>query len=274
MNERIIGLQEWFETPAGQYLQDWEQARFDSAVADIFGYHALQLGLPALDALGANRMPHRWLANSHPESPARADSPVRQAPSLLIDFAALPFPATSLDLVVMPHSLDCHADPHAALREVARVLVPEGRVVICGFNPASLWGLRQRREALFRRWGLGRPILPELGQTIGNWRLRDWLHLLDFEIETSHFGCYRPAVGSDKWLRRLGWMDRLGARWWPIFGAVYFVVAVKRVHGVRLMGPAWKKVASRASNSLPVANRNSDNPLVQRQEQEPFIESR
>jgi SAM-dependent methyltransferase len=271
MNEQIIGLQDWFETPAGRYLLAWEQTRFESAVADIFGYHALQLGLPALDALSANRMPHRWLATSQPAQRAVV-GPVAREPALKIDFAALPFPPASLDLVAMPHTLDSHPDPHAALREVARVLVPEGRVVICGFNPASLWGLRHRREALCRRYELGTPMLPELGQTIGNWRLRDWLHLLDFEIEASHFGCYLPVVGSDKWLKRLGWMDRLGSRWWPIFGAVYFVVAVKRVHGVRLLGPAWKKVTSRASNSLPVANRNGDNPLIQRREQEASIE--
>jgi SAM-dependent methyltransferase len=273
MNEQIIGLQDWFETPAGQYLLDWEQSRFEAAVADIFGYHALQLGLPALDALTANRMPHRWLAISWPHSRKTA-LPVAREPALVMDFAALPFAAASLDLVVMPHTLDSHLDPHASLREVARVLVPEGRVVICGFNPASLWGLRHRRELLCRRYGLGTPLLPELGQTIGNWRLRDWLHLLDFEIESSHFGCYVPVVGSEKWLKRLAWMDRLGSRWWPIFGAVYFVVAIKRVHGVRLLEPAWKKVSSRSSSSLPVANRNSDNSLIQRQEQEASIESR
>ena len=38
-----------------------------------------------------------------------------------------------------------------ALREVERVLVPEGRVVIFGLNPMSLWGLRQRRAHLYRR---------------------------------------------------------------------------------------------------------------------------
>ena len=64
MSGQIIGLHDWFETPPGRYLLAWEQAQFDQAVADIFGYHALQLGLPAVDALRANRMPHRWLASA------------------------------------------------------------------------------------------------------------------------------------------------------------------------------------------------------------------
>ena len=267
MSDRIIGLQDWFESPAGRYLLDWEQVQLEQAVADIFGYHALQLGLPVLDALQANRMPHRWLASA-----TAADAAPQ--PTLLTDFAALPFAAASLDLVVLPHTLDSHPDPHATLREVARVLVPEGRVVICGFNPASLWGLRRWREQLRRRLGVGALLLPELGESIGYWRLRDWLHLLDFEIEDGHFGCYRPVLRSEKWLRRLDWMDRAGPRWWPIFGAVYFLVAVKRVHGVRLLGPAWKNATSRATASVPMAHRSGDNQPLHRTEQETSFEPR
>lgn len=259
MNDRIIGLQDWFDTPPGRYLLDWERVQFDQAVADIFGYHALQLGLPALDALRANRMPHRWLATGAPVR-GREGGPAPRA-ALLTDFSALPFPAASLDLVVLPHTLETHPDPHAALREVARVLVPEGRVVIAGFNPASLWGLRRRREHLLRRFGLGEPFLPEVGELIGNWRLRDWLRLLNFEVEAGRHGCYRPAVRSEKWLRRYEWMDGAGQRWWPIFGAVYFLVAIKRVHGVRLLGAAWKTAASRATAPVSIANRSGDNPV-------------
>jgi len=58
----MMAASDWFRTPPGQALLRWEQAHFDAAVADVFGYHALQLGLPEIDALAANRMPHRWLA--------------------------------------------------------------------------------------------------------------------------------------------------------------------------------------------------------------------
>src|SRR5215216_6037912 len=76
MAERaIIGLAEWLKTPAGRYLLAWEQAHLDTAVADVFGFHALQLGLPELDALRMNRMPHRWVATEHPDaSQAALDS--------------------------------------------------------------------------------------------------------------------------------------------------------------------------------------------------------
>ncbi|HBU19724.1 MAG TPA: SAM-dependent methyltransferase, partial [Hydrogenophaga sp.] len=58
----IISLTDWFQTAPGRYLLDWEQRQFDLAVSDLFGYNALQLGLPELRTLDANRMPHRWLA--------------------------------------------------------------------------------------------------------------------------------------------------------------------------------------------------------------------
>ena len=249
-------------TPAGRCILEWEQTHLDVAVADLFGFHALQLGLPELDALRANRMPHRWVATEAPlargavSDEARPDTaalhdeagpggavPARRfaAIALRCDFDALPFDSNSLDLVVLPHALELARDPHLALREVERVLVPEGRVVIVGFNPISPWGLRQAlgrwRRRLLPRSARGL-YLPEAGEFLSYRRLRDWLRLLSFEVEDGRFGCYRLPVASIKWLLRLAWMERVGERWWPVFGAAYFVVAVKRVRGMRLVGLA------------------------------------
>jgi SAM-dependent methyltransferase len=244
-------MHEWFETPPGRYLLDWERAEFDRAVSDIFGYHAVQLGLPELDCLASNRMPHKWLALAEAKP-----APGGPSPALLTHYAALPFEENSVDLVVLPHSLELNVDPHATLREVERVLVPEGKLVICCLNPASLWGLRQRRAHLYRRLGFGELYLPDAGEFIGYRRLRDWLRLLSFEVESSSFGCYRPSLSTDKWLSRFDWMDDVGARWWPIFGAVYFLVAVKRVRGVKLIGAAWKPAKAIATAPVPMANRH------------------
>ena len=267
MTDQIIGLQDWFQTPPGRYLLGWERAQFDDAVADVFGYHALQLGLPGLDTLQTNRMPHRWLATMQPAAPLADQSahlPNGSRAVLVSDFSALPFPANSLDLIVLPHALELNADPHATLREVERVLVPEGRLVISGLNTTSLWAMRQHRAHLYRRMGLGNKLfLPDAGEFIGYRRLRDWLRLLSFEVEMGRFGCYRPAVESEEWLRRFEWMDAAGDRWWPIFGAVYFLVAVKRVRGMRLLGPAWKPVAKRAAAPVSIAGRTHRKPSRQ-----------
>ena len=222
----------------------------DQTVADLFGFHALQLGLPALDALAANRMPHRWVASADaagecsPQAGYDLDAadpmPLPATASLRCDFDALPFDAHSLDLVVLPHTLELSRDPHQTLREVERVLRPEGRVVIVGFNPASLWGLRQRFGHVRQRVGSAERanFLPRSGEFLAYRRLRDWLRLLSFEVESGRFGCYRPPVASPAWLARFGWVEPVGDRWWPVFGAVYALTAVKRVRGMRLVGLA------------------------------------
>ena len=256
-------MTEWLKTPPGEYLLAWERDQFDQAVSDIFGYHALQLGFAEMKTLRANRMPHQWLATPSSQSTtnhgivldASSSLPGAAMAALVTDAGALPFPANSLDLLVLPHTLELSQDPHATLREVERVLVPEGRVVISGLNPTSLWAMRQRRAHFYQRFGSCDLFLPEAGEFIGYWRLRDWLRLLNFEVESGRFGCYRPAFATDKWLSRFEWMDKAGGRWWPIFGAVYFLVAVKRVRGMRLLEPAWKTRKTLATAPAAVANK-------------------
>jgi SAM-dependent methyltransferase len=178
--------------------------------------------------------------------------------ALHCEFDALPFPNASVDLVVLPHALELARDPHHTLREVERVLVPEGRVVIAGFNPASLWGLRQRAGRIRQGMGLGGGqglYLPRAGEFIGYWRLRDWLRLLGFEVEAGRFGCWRPPVRTEAWLERYAWMDTMGDRWWPVLGSVYFLVAVKRVRGMRLVGLVKQEKRKPHAAPAVVANR-------------------
>jgi len=263
----IIELAAWLETPPGRYLLAWEQAQLDGAVADLFGFHALQLGLPQLAGLAANRMPHRWLALDC--APGTGEMVCEGRPgmpkaivALHCEFDELPFEAASLDLVVLPHALELARDPHQTLREVERVLRPEGRVVILGMNPASFWGLRQNLGRL--RGKTRHPYLPRLSPTserIGYWRLRDWLRLLSFEVEGARFGVYAPALRSEKWLARWRWIERIGQRWWPVLGAVYFIVAVKRVHGMRLIGLArqQKQLKPKAAPAVALHQRRPHN---------------
>jgi SAM-dependent methyltransferase len=230
----IIELGHWLRTPPGRYLLAWEQDRLDHAVADAFGYHAVQLGLPELEGLRANRMPHRWVASDSLVVPEPIELPPADgaistlSPDLRValhcDFDALPFPNQSLDLVVMPHSLELARDPHLTLAEVERVLVPEGRVMIVGFNPASLWGLRQRMGRGGQRLGIGARTdlyLPRAGEFLGYRRVRDWLRLLSFEVEAGRFGCWRPPCETERWLERTAWANAGGRcsvrciSWWP-----------------------------------------------------------
>lgn len=229
----MLELSEWWQSPAGAYARRWEQAQLDVMVEDAFGFRAVQIGMSELDGLRANRMPiHAYVS----DLPVQSGDPSRWQAIILADAEALPFANASLDLVVLPHTLEFAADPHLVLREVERVLIPEGRVVITGFNPNSLWGLRQR--ALRPMLG---PFLPLAGRFISLPRIKDWLRLLSFEVDRGRLGCYVPPLRSERWIERLRFMDAAGDRWWPIGGATYALAAVKRVHGMRLVGMEWKK---------------------------------
>ncbi len=248
-------------------LLAWEQAQADALLADVFGYHAVQLGWPQLQALRHNRMPHRWLAGAEFEWPQphkalsgfshqamqtpaapNTNHGAPTQPDVWLDSRAWPWQADSLDLVVLPHTLELSADPHACLREVARVLIPEGQVLITGLNPLSLWGWQPLRGSSRRLGGAAAQDL------IAYRRMRDWLRLLGFEVQVSRFGGWTPALGSERWMQRLGWMERAGERWWPILGGVYLLMATKRVPGGRLLPVRpWRTVRSPAAATAPVA---------------------
>ena len=116
-------LGQWLSTPHGQYVLRWEQEKFDQVAADLFGFNAVQLGDPVFDFLRANRVPHKF--SCAPQAGA----------SVKAQLTELPFASQSIDVVVLPHVLEFADNPHQILREVDRVLMPEGHVLISGFNP-------------------------------------------------------------------------------------------------------------------------------------------
>jgi SAM-dependent methyltransferase len=235
---------DWLQTPRGRYLLAWEQRQFDCLVADIFGFHALQVGLCSVDLLRANRMSCRL----------HCGSALSEVGSTLYAVAdELPFASQSVDLVVLPHVLEFAAHPHQILREVERILVPEGHVLIAGFNPFSLWGVRR---ALAGNLG----DLPWQGQYLSLRRLKDWLSLLGFEARSVAQGCFAPPVASEVWLRRWSFMDAVGERFWSVGGSTYILQAVKRVQGMRLITPKWREAQRRQKAMAPVAQQTSGNP--------------
>jgi len=236
-------LADWFGTDAGRYVLQWEQTQVDNAVEDVFGFNAAQIGLPGVDFLNANRMPLRFKVGAECGC------------TLVGDPARLPLASQSLDLVVLPHVLEFCADPHQVLREAERVLMPEGQIVICGFNPISLWGLS-------RLIGGHRREYPWRGEFVGLLRLRDWLKLLGFELNGGKFGCYAPPFVQAKWLHRFRMLELAGDRWWPIAGGVYVVRAVKRVVGMRLVTPAWRREKRQARAVATVARRERSSPSL------------
>ncbi|MDR2165164.1 MAG: class I SAM-dependent methyltransferase [Zoogloeaceae bacterium] len=237
----IPGLDSWLETPQGRYVLHWEQSRLDAALADVFGFNALQIGLSRRDFLRANRIPLRAiLDDATPED----GLPL----SIQTVFTHLPIAAQSVDLVVLPHVLEFYPEPHRILREVERVLRPEGQLFILGFNPRSLWGLFRRLSGRARDF-------PWNGQYLSVPRLKDWLKLLGFELDRGAFGCYAPPCTREKWLEHWRFLELAGNRWWGFAGSVYMVRAIKRVCGMRLIVPTWNSPQIKAKALTPIVRK-------------------
>ena len=229
----------WLTTPLGHYVLESELNYVDETVADVFGFNALQLGLPGHDFLRASRIPFKCHV-----------APNGQA-GLVARFRDLPIASNSVDLLVLPHVLEYSVNPHQILREVQRILMPEGHAVILCFNPRSLWGVR-------RAFNRTPDAYPWDGQFIALPRLKDWLALLELEIIAGRMGCYVPPFTQNKWLQRFSFMEAAGDRWWPIAGGVYFLHVVKRVRAMRLILPKWREQAARRTN-LAVVPKTQDN---------------
>ena len=184
-NELGQALAEWYAGQPGVRVAAHEREALAGMVKDLFGYQLLQLGELSADMSYLANCPirHKTLL-SH-----RADAP---EPSVIVaQPQQLPVASDSVDAVILVHTLDFSADPHQVLREVERVLIAEGRVIVLGFNPYSLWGLWR----LFRRW---RGEIPWCGHFLSYPRLSDWLTLMGFGIERMDVMEFRPPTRSGR----------------------------------------------------------------------------
>jgi hypothetical protein len=79
-------------------------------------------------------------------------------------------------------------------------------------------------------------------------------------------GCYVPPCSTEKWLGRFAFMDAAGDRWWPVAGSVFYLQAVKRVRGMRLITPRWSErlAPNKALAPAPKKVQQPDDAVVAR----------
>ena len=222
-----VQLHSWYREPLGQQLLLQEREILAQLLPGLFGYHLLQLGdLPGEDILAASRISHRMVL---------ADRKGEDGHDYLLGRAdQLPVASDSLDLVVAPHLLEYERQPHQVLREVERVLIPEGHLVLLCFNPWGLFGLRRMLQ------GRRDEAVPWSGHFYTPLRLKDWLSLLGFDTVLTRHYFYRPPLQHASSMARLSRMDDWGQRFWPPFGGAYVLVAKKRVATLTPIKPRWR----------------------------------
>ncbi len=204
-------LTRWFDGDFGSRVLGAEQAVLDQALSCLFGYHLIQLSvLPALRLYQNSR-----ICRCTRVGEASDGVDVTALPE------ALPFADDTVDLVLLHHLLEFSPDPHQLLSEVSRVVIPEGHIVVMGFDPWSLSGVMKPPAQLLQCGPQWRRHSLRAG------RLQDWLQLLGFDVTQLHFGASKVPLWSE---RAPDWLQL------P-FGHFYCMVARKKVASLRWITP-------------------------------------
>jgi len=231
-------LQQWYQTDLGRALLAIEQRLLSRALTDCFGYHLLQLGLDNQLTLYNDCRVQRCFKAGPAALPRRDGC----GNFVQCNYHELPFESDSLDVVIVHHVLEYAANPHAVLRELHRVIVPQGRVLLVGFNPWSLFGTRM---LLGRRGGIWRNHLLSAS------RVDDWLQLLGFETDQIDFGLHGVPLTRSQLGRAGEGAESLWSRRLP-GGGVYLITALKQISTFIPIKPRWARPAAVLS-PLPVA---------------------
>lgn len=218
---------EWLRTPLGQALLAQESRLLEEALDGLFGVDCLQLGIwgePKAFIRFARTQRSACIANP-------PNVPDGEPPNAYGRMHRLPIASDSIDVLILPHTLDFSDRQHEVLREVHRVLRSDGHLIVLGFKPGGLWGLRRLIP------GAGLP--PNACHLINDRRLSDWLKLLDLNIHglTRYFFKW-PVTGVD--VSTSGAWEQRGRRWWPEIGACYMLTAQKRQYTLTPMKQPWR----------------------------------
>jgi hypothetical protein len=213
-------LDAWLAGPLGQLLLAAEQREVAAALEDVFGNQFLQIGHWGSSStfVPLARTPRRALV----AEPGAAGDCVSHAASLAIL-------SQSVDAVLLPHTLEYEPEPHIVIREVDRVLVGEGHVLVLGFEPTGSWAMRH--------YLVSEGFPPGLVRMLSRRRLRDWLTLLGFDvIEIRRFVQALPLAGLETGAVARG-LERLGRRLDGRLANVYLLKAKKRVYTLTPIRP-------------------------------------
>lgn len=206
----------WLDSPLGRALLEREREAMAEALETVFGVECLQVG-----AWGP---PGTFLDMARTQRRALLAGPAQGIGSLTAYPSRLPVQADSIDALILPHTLEHEADPHAVLREAHRVLRAEGHVLALGFEPLGPWAWRGR---LSRR---GFP--PGTRRRMSRRRLTDWMQLLGFDVDPAVRFLYTLPFAGAQQGRLQRWSEALGQTVWPRLSGAYLLVARKRVYSV------------------------------------------
>ena len=210
-------LESWYTRANSQYLLEETRAAVQDQLDTSFGYHILQLGVSGGRPLcQGSPINHRLYCAGH----------LAEGVGLVAEPDELPLDSDSVDAIIAHHCLDFAASSHQVLREIQRVLTPQGQLLVVGFNPYSLLGCKTRLRGVLRDplWSRHHPVSEH--------RLTDWLHLLGCEVLDNSPTDLVAALKSGRLRQLLMRGDAWTARHNLPIGGLYILHATKQVAGL------------------------------------------
>ena len=208
----------WAEIPWGDYYRDALTRHLQPCLDRLYGFHLLKIGsLSAEIDTASCAISHQVNVGLHGEDL-----------QVLANPGSLPFESKSVDACLLAHSLAWSSDPHRVLREVDRVLIDDGWMIISGFNLFSVLGTGKLIPGLRQR-------VPWNSRMFTQTRLMDWLSLLNYEV------VQRSRFQVLPWNKQGG---KVISTHLPALGCLSIIVARKRTFPLT-MNPAKKAAAQR-----------------------------
>ncbi|MEM8981989.1 MAG: methyltransferase domain-containing protein [Pseudomonadota bacterium] len=214
---------EWLSSPLGRALLDAEGELVRGALDGIFGEVAVQVGCWG--------EPDHFLRHARTQRAGVVAGEPGAGVALVSAPDQLGIADDSVDLLLLPHTLDLCEHPHATLREVTRVLRSDGELIILAFKAGGLWGLK-------RLWPGSR--FPNCAKrVVGERQLSDWLELLDLRVLTRqrYFFKWPSDTGA---LETAPVWQQWGERFWPELSACYLLRAQKRLRTLIPVRRRWQ----------------------------------
>lgn len=242
-SEAFQAFSHWHKTPLAKELYESEKESLAKILPTLFGFHLLLIGdTGSADILQSSPISHRITVGGG--SPSLNSENI----SLVSTLNALPLQSNSVDVVIVNHALEFSHDPRGVLREAVRVLRPGGHLLLLGFQPLSLWGIKHLFFRTCQRLNLLSPRGPWGGRFLSQQRLRDWFALLEIQARPTRFIKHGLAL-EHPWLRAKFGRSNAGFERWLASratgdvipcGAVALLWGVKESRPLTPAGSSWK----------------------------------
>lgn len=224
-----------------KYYLSNEKAQLAALLPQLHGFYLVQLGVFDHYDLGAtSTIPHLVYAgkveNDHPDKVIESN------------LTELPFQYESVDVLMLPHTLEFAQAPDKLLNEIYNILIPGGKLLLLGFNPFSLVGLtkliKSDKNSLWQ------------GNLHSISHVKFWLQACGFSVEIQKTFCFRPPIKDETLFNKLAFLEPLGQFCMPYWGSVYLIVAQKKMMP---LSPIRKRVVNkkiRVTRGIPEPSTN------------------